>query len=93
LVVTTAFFVVMSSRMIPGMAILTSAANPAHRGMFMSLSGSVQSVGMGLGTLLTGTIVQRNAQGLLENYWLSSLVGIAACLITWWLAPRLKLNH
>ncbi len=40
LVCTTAFFVLVSGRMIPAMAIITSAAQPKLRGTFMSLNAT-----------------------------------------------------
>ena len=50
LVCTTSFFVLVSGRMIPAMAVITSAAQPKLRGTFMSLNASVQSFAMGLAT-------------------------------------------
>jgi hypothetical protein len=49
LVVSTLLFMCMSGRMIPGMAIITSAANPALRGTFMTLNcvGAVGRHGRG----------------------------------------------
>ena len=56
LIVTTAFFACMSGRMIPGMAIVTSAASPALRGTFMALNSAVQSGAMGLAAFTGGQI-------------------------------------
>ena len=78
LTVTTLFFMCMSGRMIPGMAILTSAANPALRGTFMTLNASVQSAGMGLAAFLGGLIISRDAQGLVQHYWMSAVLGAIA---------------
>ena len=50
----------MSGRMIPGMAMLTSAANPALRGTFMTLNSAVQSAAMGLAALVGGYIISRD---------------------------------
>ena len=47
LVVTTAFFVFVSGRMVPGMALLTAAPQASMRGAFMSANGALQSVTMG----------------------------------------------
>ena len=43
MMVSTALFVCMSGRMIPGMALVTGAAAPALRGTFMALNAAVQS--------------------------------------------------
>jgi predicted MFS family arabinose efflux permease len=92
LLVTTLFFICMSGRMIPGMAVLTSAANPDMRGTFMALNSSVQSASMGLAAFVGGLIISRDAQGLLVHYWLSALVGVAASVCAIWLVGKLHLH-
>lgn len=79
---TTAFFVLLSGRMVPAMAIISSAAQPTLRGTFMSLTGTVQSVAMGLATLLSGFIITVDAGGHLVGYPLVGYVAIAANLLT-----------
>lgn len=79
---TTAFFVLLSGRMVPAMAIVSSAAQPTLRGTFMSLNGTVQSVAMGLATLLSGFIITVDAGGHLVGYPLVGYVAIAANLLT-----------
>ena len=64
LVVTTCMFVGMNGRNIPGMALVTSAANPKLRGTFMALNSSVQSAAMGVAAFLGGHIISRDAQGV-----------------------------
>ena len=91
-VLSTAQFVVMSGRMIPGMAILASAADPARRGTFMAFNGAVQSAAMGLAALVGGLIISRDDNGLLRHYWVASLLGCAASLASIWVARRLKLH-
>ncbi len=91
LLVSTAFFACMSGRMIPGMAIITSAANPQLRGTFMALNSAVQSAAMGIAAFIGGSIISRDAQNLVQNYWLAAFVGAAASLATVFLAGKLKL--
>jgi hypothetical protein len=83
--------VVMSGRMIPGMALVASTAEPRLRGTFLSMNASVQSASMGVAALISGLLVGRDAQGQLTGYWLVGLLGVLASLLTWWLAPRLRL--
>jgi predicted MFS family arabinose efflux permease len=92
LAITTLFFVFMSGRMIPGMAIVTSACNPPQRGTFMALNSAVQSLGMSTAAFLGGLIISRDAQGLVLHYWGNGLVGVAASLLTWWLVSKLRLE-
>jgi predicted MFS family arabinose efflux permease len=91
LTVSTAFFICMSSRMIPGMAIIASAGNPALRGTFMALNSSVQSAAMGMAAFLGGLIISRDAQGLVQHYWGNALLGIVATLISIWMVGKLFL--
>jgi predicted MFS family arabinose efflux permease len=90
--VSTLLFVLMSGRMIPGMALVSATAQPHLRGTFLSLNASVQSASMGLAALISGLLVGRDAQGQLTGYWLVGLLGVLASLLTWWLAPRLTRN-
>jgi predicted MFS family arabinose efflux permease len=75
------------------MAMLTSAANPALRGTFMTLNASVQSAAMGLAALVGGHIISRNAAGLVEHYWGAALIGAVASLLAVWVGGRLNLHQ
>lgn len=93
LLVSTLFFVCMSGRMIPGMAMLTSAANPALRGTFMTLNSAVQSGAMGVAALVGGYIISRDTAGMVQNYGVAALVGGIASLLTIVVGTRLKLHQ
>jgi predicted MFS family arabinose efflux permease len=82
----------MNARMIPGMALLTSAANPKFRGTFMSLNGAVQSVSIGLASWVGGMLLQRNDQGQVTHFWLCALVGVAASVVAYGLAQHVKVH-
>jgi predicted MFS family arabinose efflux permease len=92
LVATTLFFMFQSGRMIPGMAIVTSAAQPRLRGTFMTLNASVQSAALGLASFLGGLLISRDAQGLVAGYWTAAMVSVLLTLAAVWLAPRLTLH-
>jgi predicted MFS family arabinose efflux permease len=92
LVVSTLLFTCMSGRMIPGMAIVTSAADPPLRGTFMTLNASVQSAAMGLAAFVGGLIIQRDPQGMVQNYWIAAVVGGCASLASLWMAGKLTLH-
>jgi predicted MFS family arabinose efflux permease len=92
LVVSTLLFTCMSGRMIPGMAIVTSAADPQLRGTFMTLNASVQAAAMGLAAFIGGLIIHRDAQGMVQNYWMAGVVGSCASLASLWVAGRLTLH-
>ncbi len=92
LAVSALFFMSSSGRMIPGMAIVTSAANPQLRGTFMTLNASVQSAAMGLAAFVGGLIIGRDANGLVQNYWMAAAVGACASLLAVWMAGKLTLH-
>jgi predicted MFS family arabinose efflux permease len=76
LICTTVFFVLVSGRMIPAMAIINSAAQPKLRGTFMSLNGTVQAFAMGLATSLAGFIITQDSAGQIIDYGLVGYVAI-----------------
>jgi len=81
LICTTAFFVLVSGRMIPAMAIVNSAAQPKLRGTFMSLNATIQSLAMGLATTLTGFIITQNSTKEIIGYSTAGYIAIAANLM------------
>ena len=78
--ITTAFFVLVSGRMIPAMAVITSAAQPRLRGTFMSLNGTVQSMAMALATSLAGFIIALAPDGRIVHYEWVGYVAVVANL-------------
>ncbi|WP_233589947.1 MFS transporter [Acidovorax sp. FJL06] len=92
LLVSTFMFAFVSGRMIPGMAIIASAAQPSLRGTFMTLNASVQSAAMGVASLVGGWLISRDAQGLVQGYWMAALVGIVAAALSMLVAGKLQLH-
>jgi len=62
LAISSVLFVVMSGRMIPGMALIGAAADPRRRGSFMTLNSAVQSLSMGLAAMVGGRYWARTLQ-------------------------------
>lgn len=92
LVCTTAFFVLVSGRMIPAMAIITSAAQSKLRGTFMSLNATVQSLAMGLATTLAGFIITQNDAGQIVDYGLVGYIAIAGNMLAIMFVSRLMMH-
>lgn len=92
LICTTAFFVMVSGRMIPAMAIITSAAQPKLRGTFMSLNATTQSLAMGLATTLAGFIISQDADAKIVHYGTVGFVAIAANLLAIWFVGRIVMH-
>jgi predicted MFS family arabinose efflux permease len=92
LLCTTAFFVLISGRMIPAMAIITSSAQPRLRGTFMSLNATIQSLAMGLATTLAGFIITQDSTGKFIHYETVGYVAVAANLIAIWFVSRIVMH-
>ena len=92
IVVTTAFFVFVSGRMVPGMALLTAAPPPAMRGAFMSVNGALQSGAMGLAAWLGGVLISRTPDGLVQGYGRTGWLALATTVVMVWWVGRLRLR-
>jgi predicted MFS family arabinose efflux permease len=93
IVCTTVFFVLVSGRMIPAMAIITSSAQPKLRGTFMTLNATTQALAMGLATTLAGFIISQNAAGLIVHYSMVGYVAITANLVAIWFVGRIVMHQ
>jgi predicted MFS family arabinose efflux permease len=92
LVVSTCFFLLMNARMIPGMALISSAVRPEKRGTFMAVNGAVQSASMGAAAFVGGLIIGRDPAGQLTHYWVAGLLGVAASVAAALLSRTLVLH-
>jgi len=57
LLITTLIFVLTSGRMVPAMAMITSTAEPAYRGGFMSVNAAIQLFGTGVAPVLAAFLM------------------------------------
>lgn len=89
-IVTTGFFVFVSGRNVPGMALISAAARPELRGSFLSLNGSVQSAAMGVAALAGGLLISRDAHGHVAGYGNAGWVALGCSAAAVWLASRLR---
>jgi predicted MFS family arabinose efflux permease len=92
LVCTTLFFVLVSGRFIPAMAIITSAAQPKLRGTFMSLNGTMQSLAMGLATTLGGFLITQDSTGKVIDYQTVGYIAVVANLLAMWFVSRIVMH-
>lgn len=92
LICTTAFFVLISGRMIPAMAIITSAAVPKLRGTFMSLNSATQQLASGLAAILAGFITTQSATGQIIGYNRVGYMAIAANLLAMGFVTRIVMH-
>jgi predicted MFS family arabinose efflux permease len=90
---STAFFVLVSGRAIPGMALISASAAPQVRGSFMSLASAVQMVSSGLASLIGGMIIERTQDGRILHYDLVGYAAVACGVGSIWLVRRLCVNE
>ena len=92
LIISASFFVLISGRMIPSMAIIASSAQPKLRGTFMSLNATTQSLAMGLATTLAGFLTSLDASGRIVGYAQVGYVAVAANLVAIWFVSRIDMH-
>jgi predicted MFS family arabinose efflux permease len=90
LLITTAFWVTTSGRMVPALALINASAVPASRGSFMSINTSVQQMAMGLASLLGGLILGKADDESLTNFPTVGVLSAAATLVSVVLAGQLR---
>ena len=89
--VTTLFMVLVSGRVAPGMALVTSVVEPRLRGGFMSLNTALQQIATGAASILAGAlIVQKANGGRFSGYGTVGWLSCGVMLVSIWLALGLK---
>lgn len=92
IIVTTGFFVFVSGRMVPGMALLTVASQPQLRGSFLSVNNALQSAAMGVAAWVGGAMISRSPDGLVQGYGMTGWLALASTLVMVWGVGRLQLH-
>ncbi len=91
LTMTTVFFVTMSGRFTPTMAMISNAVEPRYRGGFMSVNSAVQQAASGLGNVIAGALITREVStGRLVGYPKVGWLAVGAFALTVVLAWRLR---
>jgi predicted MFS family arabinose efflux permease len=90
LVVTTLFFVAMSGRFAPAMALVTNAVDARYRGGFMSVNSALQQAAGALANVAAGLLIHRDPAGHLVGYGRAGYVSLAAFALTVGLAAWLR---
>lgn len=91
LITSTTFFILISGRFVPVMAIITSSVSKSNRGAFMGINSSLQQMSMGLASVLAGFIVSYNVSGEMDHF---NIVGYLSILMTFffiYLASKVKI--
>jgi predicted MFS family arabinose efflux permease len=87
---STLFFVLVSGRFVPAMAMMNGSAVQRLRGSFLSVMSSLQAMAMGVATMFASAFLTQTPSGEIAGY---GTVGWFACgmtLLTIWLSKKVK---
>ena len=87
---STLFFILVSGRFVPAMAMMNGSAAPRLRGSFLSVNSSLQSMAMGLATIIGSAFLSTNPQGEIVGYGNVGWFACAMALLAIWLSKKLK---
>lgn len=90
LLISMLFFVLVSGRFIPAMAMTTASTEPRFRGRVMAFNSAVQNFGSGSAAFVAGLILTTAPDGRLLHY---EIVGVLACVVglaAIWAGRRVK---
>lgn len=90
LLVSSSFFIFMSGRIVPTMALITSTVRPENRAGFLAVSSSVQQFTSALAAWIAGVIIVQNGDGELLRYSIVGYLGIVSSLIAIFVAWRVR---
>jgi predicted MFS family arabinose efflux permease len=77
----TVFFILVPGRMVPALAIVTSAAVPRLRGTFLAINSSVQQLFSGLASYVGGALIAVDAGHRVSGYGDVGLLAMGATLV------------
>ncbi len=92
IVVSTLFFIFVPGRMVPAMALVTSAVRPQLRGTFLSITGATQQLASGSAAFIGGMIIAQDATGRIVRYDLVGYLAVAVTLAAMLLAGRIQMR-
>ena len=82
LTVTTMFFIFISGRWVPGMALITSSVKSHIRGSFMTVNAAIQQLTAAAATFIGGKIITQGADHVLVGYNTVSIFSIFFTLLS-----------
>lgn len=92
LVASTLFMVLVSGRLIPAMALVTSASAPALRGRFLSMNAALQQLSASAAAFLPSLVLAQGADGRLLHYEWVGYGAMTMTLLALWLAGRVEVR-
>jgi predicted MFS family arabinose efflux permease len=87
---STLFFILVTGRFGPAMALVSGSVEPRMRGSFMSFNASIQQLGSGAAAMTAGTIIGNAPDGTLTHYGAVGWLAVGATLVAIALARRIR---
>ncbi|HET9338391.1 MAG TPA: MFS transporter [Casimicrobiaceae bacterium] len=87
---STVFFILVTGRFGPAMALVSGSAEPRVRGSFMSLNAAIQQFGAGVAAFVAGSLVGKAADGTLTGFGGVGWLAAAFTLVSVALAYRIR---
>ncbi len=88
---TTVFMIIVSGRMVPAFAMVTSTVEPKIRGSFMSINSSIQQIASGAASFISGLILTQEMDGTLTNFEYVGMLSVFSLLFSVYLASKIKI--
>ncbi|RME89189.1 MAG: MFS transporter [Candidatus Hydrogenedentota bacterium] len=88
--ITAWFFITISGRIIPSMAMITEMVPPQKRGNFMGIVGASRQLASGLAAFIASRIVSKTPQGMISHYHIVGYIAILASLLALLFLKKLK---
>ncbi|MCM2309339.1 MAG: MFS transporter [Sulfuritalea sp.] len=89
---STVFFIFVPGRMVPAMAIVTSAVQPRLRGTFLSMNGAVQQLASGAASYLGGAMIAADVSGRIVGYGNVGWLAVGATVIAMLFVGQIHLH-
>jgi predicted MFS family arabinose efflux permease len=89
---TTLFFILVPGRMVPAMAIVTSAVQSRLRGTFLSMNGAFMQLASGAASYLGGAMIASDVSGRIVGYGTVGYLAIGATLMAMAFVGRIDMH-
>jgi len=94
IVSTTVFFVLVSGRFVPAMALIMGAVPSYRRGRFVSLASALQQLGAAFASLISSCLVHTTiGSGHLSGYASAGVVSLGMTILAIWLSRYADSSH
>jgi DHA1 family inner membrane transport protein len=87
-VILGVFFIAVNGRMVPAQSLLTSVVEPYKRGGFLGVSAAFQQIALGFAALISGLIVQEDANKTLHYFNFVGYFAVICSLLALYISTK-----